>query len=194
MEASDQDLVARVREGDRDTFRVLVDRYSRSIFRLGYRMTGTEQDAEDVVQETFLRAYKQLHRYESRSSFGTWVYRIAANYALDMLRARERRQEMALQTSNGSSEHIDLAAESPQPDQLAFAGQVRKGFEEAMQELSSQERVAFSLRHFEGCSIEQIAATLEVSETAAKNSVFRAVQKLRRSLEPLVATARGGFA
>jgi len=194
MEASDQDLVARVQDGDRDAFRVLVDRYSRSVFRLGYRMTATEQDAEDVVQETFLRAYKQLHRYESRSSFGTWIYRIAANYALDLLRARERRQEMALEPMNGSGERFDPPAETASPEGLAYAVQLRTGLDHAMRELSPQERVAFSLRHFEGCSIEQIATALEVSETAAKNSVFRAVQKLRRSLEPLVAAARGGVA
>jgi RNA polymerase sigma-70 factor (ECF subfamily) len=196
MEASDQDLVDRVRDGDRNAFRVLVERYSRSVFRLGYRMTATEQDAEDVVQETFLRAYKQLHRYESRSSFGTWIYRIAANYALDLLRARERRQEQALQPVNGtgSTEHFDLPAEAPSPEGLTYASELRRGVEKAMLDLSLQERAAFSLRHFEGCSIEQIAAALEVSETAAKNSIFRAVQKLRRSLEPLVSAARGGIA
>jgi RNA polymerase sigma-70 factor (ECF subfamily) len=194
MEASDPDLVAQVLGGDRNAFRSLVDRYSRSVFRLGYRMTGTEQDAEDVVQETFLRAYRQLHRYESRSSFGTWIYRIAANYALDLLRSRERRQELSLQPINGSMDHIDLPAEAPTPEGLAFAGELRRGFDQAMLDLSAQERAAFSLRHFEGCSIEQIAAALEISETAAKNSVFRAVQKLRRALEPLVAAARGGIA
>ncbi|HEY3742835.1 MAG TPA: sigma-70 family RNA polymerase sigma factor, partial [Bryobacteraceae bacterium] len=85
MELSDEAAVLAVRGGNRDAFRVLVERYSRSVFRLGYRMTGNEQDAEDVVQEAFLRAYKQLNRYESRSSFSTWLYRIAANYSLDLI-------------------------------------------------------------------------------------------------------------
>jgi RNA polymerase sigma-70 factor (ECF subfamily) len=157
-------------------------------------MIGTEHDAEDVVQETFLRAYRQLPRYEARSSFGTWIYRIAANYSLDLMRARERRHEIALAPQNGDGSHstFETPSDSPQPDQVAFAGQLRRGFELAMKELSPQERTAFSLRHFEGCSIGQIAGALEISETAAKNSVFRAVQKLRRSMEPLMATARGG--
>jgi RNA polymerase sigma-70 factor (ECF subfamily) len=191
MDLSDQELVARVRDGDRNAFRELVDRYSRSVFRLAYRMIGTEHDAEDVVQETFLRAYRQLPRYEARSSFGTWIYRIAANYSLDLLRSRERRQELALSPANGDGVY-ETPASTPAPDQLAFAGQLRRGFERAMKELSAQERTSFALRHFEGCSIGQIAETLEISETAAKNSVFRAVQKLRRSLEPLVVSARGG--
>jgi RNA polymerase sigma-70 factor (ECF subfamily) len=194
MDLSDQELVARVRDGDTGSFRWLVERYSRSVFKLAYRMIGTEHDAEDVVQETFLRAYRQLPRYEARSSFGTWIYRIAANYSLDLLRARERRHEIALTPPNGDGGHSshETPADDPQPDQVAFAGQLRRGFERAMKELSPQERTAFSLRHFEGCSIGQIADALEVSETAAKNSVFRAVQKLRRSMEPLVATVRGG--
>ena len=86
MEDSDSVAVARVKAGDGDAYRPLVDRHSRSVFRLAYRMTGNEQDSEDVVQETFMRAYKQLHRYEARSSFSTWLYRIAANYSLDLVR------------------------------------------------------------------------------------------------------------
>jgi RNA polymerase sigma factor, sigma-70 family len=90
MEESDALVVARILSGDSDGFRILVERHSRSVFRLAYRMTGNEFDADDVVQETFLRAYKQLSRYESRSSFSTWIYRIASNYSLDLIRSRQR--------------------------------------------------------------------------------------------------------
>ena len=90
MEATDLAAVERTRGGDTAAFRVLVERYGRSVFRLAFRMTGNEFDAEDVVQETFLRAFKQLDSYESRSSFGTWLYRIAANYSLDLIRSRKR--------------------------------------------------------------------------------------------------------
>ena len=90
MEATDLAAVERTRAGDTAAFRVLVERYGRSVFRLAFRMTANEFDAEDVVQETFLRAYKQLDSYESRSSFSTWLYRIAANYSLDLIRSRKR--------------------------------------------------------------------------------------------------------
>src|SRR6202166_117993 len=93
MEDSDSVTVARVKAGDGDAYRALVDRHSRSVFRLAFRMTGNEQDAEDVVQETFLRAYKQLSHYESRSSFSTWLYRIASNYSLDLIRMRKRHED-----------------------------------------------------------------------------------------------------
>src|SRR5438876_9420552 len=102
MEKSDATAVADVRAGDPDAFRVLVERHSRSIFRLAFRMTGNEQDAEDLVQETFLRAYKQLHRFDGRAAFGTWLYRIAANCSLDLIRVRKTRNER--QTSANSDD------------------------------------------------------------------------------------------
>ena len=90
MEASDLAVVARVKAGDHDAFRHLVERHSRSVFRLAYRLTGREEDADDVVQETFLKAFRQLARFESRSSFGTWLYRIATNVCLNRIRGRRR--------------------------------------------------------------------------------------------------------
>src|ERR1017187_9280393 len=88
MELSDSVAVAQARAGDSGAFRVLVERHSRNLFRLAYRMTGHQQDAEDVVQETFLRAYRQLSKLDERASFGTWLYRIAANCSLDLIRNR----------------------------------------------------------------------------------------------------------
>ena len=91
MECNDLGLVTKARTGDTDAFRVLVERHSRALFRLAYRMTGNQQDAEDVVQDSFLRAYKQLARFDERASFGTWLYRIAINCSLDLVRSRKRR-------------------------------------------------------------------------------------------------------
>src|SRR5579862_5402937 len=96
MDASEAAAVlARARQGDGDAFRALVERHSRSVFRLAYRMTGNEQDAEDVVQESFLKAYRQLGRFESRSNFSTWLYRIVANCSVDLMRAKQARHDIA---------------------------------------------------------------------------------------------------
>src|SRR6266404_1775320 len=114
MEDSDSVAVARVKSGDGEAYRVLVDRHSRSVFRLAYRMTGSEPDAEDVVQETFMRAYKQLHRWEARSSFSTWLYRIAANYSLDLVRSRKRHGEVAMNESPaGADEGTEIVHALP---------------------------------------------------------------------------------
>jgi RNA polymerase sigma-70 factor (ECF subfamily) len=192
MEDSDSVAVARAKQGDGDAYRILVDRHSRSVFRLAYRMTGNEQDSEDVVQETFLRAYKQLHRYEARSSFSTWLYRIAANYSLDLVRRKKRHGEIGLQESATEEEMGEVvhtvASGDPGPDRLLFSSAVQKQVSATLSELSQQERTAFVLRHFEGQSIEEISAALGLSNNAAKHSIFRAVQKLRRALEPLVAS------
>jgi RNA polymerase sigma-70 factor (ECF subfamily) len=175
MELSDEAVVTAVRAGNRDAFRFLVERYSRSVFRLGYRMTGNEQDAEDVVQEAFLRAFKQLNRYESRSSFSTWLYRIAANYSLDLIRARR---------SSDSVEDVTLTEPSANPERLMSSVRVQETVDAALESLTQQERTAFVLRHYEGLSIEEISGTLGINNNAAKHSVFRAVQKLRKVLAP----------
>jgi RNA polymerase sigma-70 factor (ECF subfamily) len=192
MESTDATFVARARTGDSDAFRVLVERHSRALFRLAFRMTGNQQDAEDVVQESFLRAYKQLSKFDERATFGTWLYRIAANCSLDLVRARKRRSEHVAAVSDDGAEEIvlQLPSHDPTPERMALSSEVRERVLEAMEDLSANERTAFVLRHFEGMCIEEVSRVLECQPGAAKHSVFRAVQKLRRSLEPLASTAK----
>lgn len=186
MEASDPALVARALSGEEDAFRILTERHSLSVFQLAYRLTANEQDAEDVVQETFLRAFRNLKRYESRSLFSTWIHRIAANYALDLLRARKRFVDHTARANE-----IDwleaVACPGPSIDRLAYSSQIRESIEKAMNQLSCQERAAFVLRHYEQLSIDEISRLLGLRENAAKHSIFRAVRKLRRVLEPITA-------
>src|SRR3954453_5851948 len=191
MEMTDLTFVTRARSGDADAYRVLVERHSRSLFRLAFRMTGNQQDAEDVVQESFLRAYRQLGKFDERASFGTWLYRIAMNCSLDLVRSRKRRSEqMAAADAEIDDPVLSLPSHDPPPDRLAMSGQVRDHVAAAMDELSASERTAFVLRHFEGMCIEDVSRVLGCQPGAAKHSVFRAVQKLRRALEPLVSAAR----
>jgi RNA polymerase sigma-70 factor (ECF subfamily) len=192
MEVEAGSPVERARSGDSDAFRLLVEQHSRAVFRLAFRMTGNEQDAEDVVQETFLRAYRQLDKYEARSSFATWLYRIASNYSLDLIRMRKRHEEKRERGSKAEERDIlqTIPVNAPGPDRIAHSNQVQARVNEALNELSDQERTAFVLRHFEGLSIDEIGETLGTGTNATKHSIFRAVQKLRRSLEPLVSTAR----
>jgi RNA polymerase sigma-70 factor, ECF subfamily len=182
MDASEAAAVlARARQGDSDAFRALVERHSRSVFRLAYRMTGNEQDAEDVVQESFLRAYRQLGRFEARANFGTWLYRITANCAVDLMRARQARHD---QTRSDSLDE-DLRSDRPDPERLSESAEIQRRVSEAMAALSPLERAAFTLRHYEGRTIDEISRTLGLGTSAAKHSVFRAVRKLRAALEPL---------
>jgi len=194
MVDTDAAQVALVLGGDPDAFRVLVDRHSRRLFRLAYRMSGNEHDAEEIVQDAFLRAYRRLDRFESRSNFGTWLYRICANCALDRLRKQrteDTRREQATETEDGATDPLDTAQSAdPAPDRLAMSGELGAGVRAAMETLSGTERTAFVMRHVDGFSIEEISQTLDVSIGATKNTIFRAVQKLRKHLEPLVSATR----
>ncbi len=176
MEWTDERAAAEARKGNQLAFRTLVERHSHGLFRLAFRMCGNEQDAEDLVQETFLRAYKQLDKFNGRCAFGTWLYRICVNCSLDLLRARRVRRE-----SNAGPEAV---ANEPGPERLRNSGEIADLLEPALHQLSEMERAAFLLRHCEGCDMEEIGAALGVQPNAAKHSVFRAVQKLRRALEP----------
>jgi len=190
MDASETAAVlARARQGDGDAFRALVERHSRSVFRLAYRMTGNEQDAEDVVQDSFLRAYRQLGRFESRANFGTWLYRITANCAVDLMRAKQARHDQSRRESLDEAEALP-AADLPGPERLAQSAEIRQRVEEALGLLSPLERAAFTLRHYEGRSIDEIGRTLGLGTSAAKHSVFRAVRKLRASLGSLTTDVR----
>jgi RNA polymerase sigma-70 factor (ECF subfamily) len=176
--------LARAREGDEDAFRALVELHARSAFGLAYRLTGDERDAEDVVQESFIRAHRRLGRFESRSNFGTWLHRIVVNCAIDLLRTRKaRREEPPPQPPEEWGEL--LSSNGPSPERLARSAEIRRQVEASMTSLSAQERAAFALRHYEGRSIDEIGRTLGLQESAAKHAVFRAVRKLRAALEPL---------
>src|SRR5882724_12342781 len=198
MEVTDAAVVALVQAGDRDAFRTLVERHSRSIFRVVYRMTGNQQDAEEIVQETFLRAYKSLERFELRANFSTWLYRIAVNRTLDFLNARKTQMQtqtkdtyQIVESPDGEEgNQVQLPAPGPGPERLLLSAEMKHKIAGAMGMLSPAERVAFTMRHMEGRSIEEISKALDLRASAAKNSVFRAVQKLRQQLEPFVGAVK----
>jgi RNA polymerase sigma-70 factor (ECF subfamily) len=177
-------VLTRARQGDSEAFRVLVERHSRTAFRLAFRMTGNEQDAEDVVQESLLKAYRYLGRFETRADFGTWLYRIVANCAVDTIRSRQTRQRHAL-AEPVEPDIADRASTDPGPERLAESSEVQRRVAIALAGLSPLERAAFALRHYEGRSIEEICRTLNLGTSAAKQAVFRAVKKLRVELREL---------
>jgi RNA polymerase sigma-70 factor (ECF subfamily) len=186
METTDGEAVSRARRGDADSFRILVDRHSRTIFRVAYRMTGNEHDADDVVQEAFLRAYRQIDRFEERANFSTWLHRIAINCALDLLRSRGRHEKHQFKESEDGEMSRTIESNDPQPDRLLLSSELQGAVTAALERLSGNERTAFVLRHFEGMPVEEIGKTLGIQAGAAKHTIFRAVRKLRESLEPFV--------
>ncbi len=184
MDATDVTAVlAKARQGDSEAFRALVEQHSRRAFQLAYRITGNEQDAEDVVQESFIRAYRQLNRFEARAHFGTWLHRIVANCSVDLIRSRRTRHDHASTDDLGPAEQPE--AGTADPERLAASAQIERKVAAAMSALSPLEQAAFTLRHYEGRSIAEIGKTLGLGTSATKHSVFRAVRKLRVALESL---------
>ena len=191
MSDVDQQAIRRVLAGERDAYRVLMDRHFATIFRVALRITGNEQDAEEAAQEAFLRAYNKLPEFEQRSGFGTWVYRIAMNCALNLVekRGREASWNAAPLVSETGME-VFAGEHERGPEQQLLSREATDLREQAMELLTPMERTAFVLRHMEEQPIAEIAKALGVPANSAKQAVFRAVGKLRQALKPQSAAGR----
>ena len=191
MGGDEAGFVARARAGDSEAFRVLVDEHSRRLFRLAYRIAGNEQDAEDIVQETFIKAHRSLARYDDRSTFGAWLSRIASNQALDVVRSRKRGPERVEPQDPDAPDPVERLPEAGAgPERQVLSLEVSRKVALAMSRLTPNERAAFVLRHHEEHSIVEIGAMLKLSENATKQCIFRAVRKMRQALRPFAAQAR----
>lgn len=186
MGKDDHAAIRAVLSGDRDAYRELVVRHSRVLFRVAFRITGNEADADEVVQDAFLRAYRKLDQFELRSNFGTWIYRIAVRCALDKIGGRKADEENRVAEGEDREEgEVQIADSAAGPERLLLSGEIAAMQRAALHSLTPTERSAFILRHIEDRSTEEIGAALGIRPNAAKQAVFRAVQKLRRRLAPL---------
>ena len=175
-----------VLSGDKEAYGALVVRHSHSLFRVAFRITGNEADAEDVVQEAFLRGYQKLEGFESRSNFSTWIYRIAVRCALDRVSGRKVDERSRVGEENDPEQDaVQVADSAAGPDRLLLSGEIGALQQSAMQSLTATEQTAFVLRHMEDCSTEEIGAALGIAPNAAKQAVFRAVHKMRSRLSSL---------
>jgi RNA polymerase sigma-70 factor (ECF subfamily) len=186
MGKSDHEAVRAVLDGDKEAYGALVVRHSHSLFRVAFRITGNEADADDVVQEAFLRGYRKLDTFESRANFSTWIYRIAVRCALDRLKASKVNESSRVaEETDPELDDVQVADRMAGPERLLLSGEIGALQEAAMRGLSATERTAFVLRHIEDCSTDEVAAALGVAPNAAKQAVFRAVHKLRLRLSAL---------
>ena len=190
MEENEHSIIRAILSGDKEAYGTLVVRHSHAVFRVAFRITRDEADAEDVVQEAFLLGYRKLASFESRSKFSTWIYRIAVNCALSLKNKRKPEATYEIGEDADAAQHqVQVADTAADPERLLHSQEIGALRVRAMQELTATEHTAFVLRHMEDRTTEEIAATLHIAPNAAKQAVFRAVQKLRRSLAPLKVTA-----
>jgi RNA polymerase sigma-70 factor (ECF subfamily) len=174
----DETLVERCREGDRSAFAVLVGRYHRPIYNAAYRVLGNAEDASDITQVVFMRVTERLDDFDSRYKFFSWIYRIAVNESLNMLRRGKREEQLDDDADFAGSPHDD-------PESRLGAVQVSAQLRAALLRLPTAARMVISLRHFSDCSYEEIGQILDIDEKTVKSRLYEARQRLRELLKDL---------
>jgi RNA polymerase sigma-70 factor (ECF subfamily) len=183
MASTDEELVARSMGGDLDSFNQLVLRWERPIYALAYRVIGREEDARDVCQETFLRAFRALGGFKGQAKFSSWLYRIALNLCRDWIR-RERRQPLA-QTPEGV-DLVELAGEAEDTEsieELVARKEIGAAVAKAMALLPEEQRTAIVLKEYHGLTFQEIADQLDCPLSTVKTRLYQGLSVLRRRLE-----------
>jgi RNA polymerase sigma-70 factor (ECF subfamily) len=187
----DDELIREAQKGERRAFDSLVRRYDQSVLRLALHMLGNEQDAQDVHQEAFIKAYRHLGNFRFECSFYTWLYRIVTNLCLDQMRRRKSRREDPATVLDASGDEMDLMANVTDNRAMANPGReldrkvMGERIAQALDKLTPRERTVFELKHYQGLKLRTIGEMLSTTEETAKNTLFRATRKLRLNLAEL---------
>lgn len=179
-------LVQLSRNGDRKAFEELVDMYKDKIFHLGYRMLGHSSEAEDIVQETFLRVYSNLNRYDEAQKFSTWIYRIATNLCIDRLRKRKPSYSLDAEMPDGEGAdwYSMLPADQETPEEEFILSETQRHIRKAIDTLPSKYKSVVVLRYLHDMSLQEISEVLKMPVTTVKTRVHRGREFLRKKLEP----------
>jgi RNA polymerase sigma-70 factor (ECF subfamily) len=189
--ATETELIREAQKGSRTAFEALVRQYDQPVLRLALRLTGSEQDAQDIHQEAFLKAYRYLANFRFECSFYTWIYRIVTNLCLDHLRRRKSRREdqsIVVDSSGGEMDLLSNVSDDrsmANPDRELERKQLGERIQEALGRLTPRERMVFELKHYQGLRLRTIGEMLNTTEETAKNTLFRATRKLRTTLAAL---------
>ncbi|MCD6508652.1 sigma-70 family RNA polymerase sigma factor [Candidatus Poribacteria bacterium] len=181
-------LVKRFQEGDFEAFNELVRRYRKRVYEIAYNFTHNPDDALDLTQEIFLRAFKSLGTFRHKSSFYTWLYSISRNYCIDYTRRKKRYHEMEINENlpHKGENYLYSGSRISSPDDKVEREELRRKIEEAIDSLPDMQRQVFILRHYEGLSLKEIAGVLNRSIGTVKANLFHATRKLREILSPYV--------
>jgi RNA polymerase sigma-70 factor, ECF subfamily len=181
-------LVREAQRGNRAAFEELVRQYDQAVLRLAMHLTGSAQEAQDIYQEAFLKAYRNLGSFRFECSFYTWIYRIVSNLCLDHLRKRQVRKEDTPVAVDAEGQPYDVLDQFPDaragsnPEHNLMSREVGRRIQIALAQLSAKERMVFELKHYHGLKLRTVGEILHTTEETAKNTLFRATQKLRSAL------------
>jgi RNA polymerase sigma-70 factor (ECF subfamily) len=179
-------LAKLARNGDREAFETLVDLYQDKMYYLALRMLGNAQEAEDVVQETFLRVYMNLDRYDEAHKFSTWIYRIANNLCIDRLRRRKPTLSLDFEDENGEttgSGYAVLSGDEDRPEEQMILSELQSTVRDAIDKLPDKYKSVVILRYLHDLSLQEIGEVLDLPVTTVKTRVHRAREALRLTLE-----------
>lgn len=179
----ERELVQKARKGDDSAYRALVEQNMRRVYALALRYTNRHEDADDIAQETFIRAHRSLGRFRAESSFGTWVYRIAVNCCLSH-RRKQKRWDAMDSVEESTVQPTDRT--SPSPLRKAMSSQTRQLINDALEELSPRQKMVFVMKYLQQRSIADIAEKIGCAEGTVKKQLFRAVGRMRQLLSPLL--------
>ena len=173
-------IVRRVLEGDVNAFEDLVTEHEKGVYAIAQRMTGNAEDAADMAQETFIKAYNSLSSFRGDSKFSVWLYRIATNVCLDFLRSRSRKPTVSLsvEDDDGEETQMDIADDSQSPELLLERGLTRDAVRRGLKSLAPDYRQILLLREIQGLSYEEIAEALALEVGTVKSRIFRARKRL----------------
>lgn len=176
----ENDAVRRVLDGDADAFSPLVEAYQKNVYNLALRMTGNPEDALDMAQDAFIRAYNSLSSFRGDSKFSVWLYRIVSNVCLDFLRARKGRAAVSLSQTgpDGEDAALEIPDERALPEAELERALTRDSVRRGLQALPDDQREILLLREIQGLSYEEIAAALSLEGGTVKSRIFRARKKL----------------
>lgn len=189
MERTEALLIDHLREGDETALAPLVEKYKRMVHRLAMQITKNHEDANDVMQETFIKVYQSIHTFRQEAAFETWIYRIAVNEALNFVKRRERRRESSLETTDESefnTETLRKAEINNNPEIQAEKAELRHWVTKAVNSLSLKHRIVVILHELEGLTHAEIASILNCSEGTVRSRLHYARKQLRSLLKPYV--------
>ena len=184
----DTALIREAQQGNRAAFEELVRSYDQAVLRLALHLTGSEHEAQDIYQDAFLKAYKNIGSFRFECSFYTWIYRIVTNLCLDQLRRKQVRKEDAPVVRDGSGEEFSLldrvadGRSGANPERELMRRELGKRIGGALDKLTPRERMVFELKHYHGLKLRTVGDILHTTEETAKNTLFRATKKLRVAL------------
>ncbi len=185
MNTNDKWIILLAKEGDESAFRELYENHYEMIYRLAYRYSKSQEDAEDIMQETFIKAFKGIKKFDFNIStnFSAWIYQIGYHCSMDYHRKRQKRK--ADKTESLTDIHNDPKATDTSPEKSVIANQTISQIKNALNVLSPKQRIIFDLRHLQHRALKEISDILECSQSTVKKQLQRAVSKLRTQLEPL---------